>query len=452
MYLNWTGRWAGVGVETLLLTTTTLPGGYPWLIFVLIATQCLLLYFAIWELVVDARQALYLSAVIASVYWATMPSPQQGIFWITGAVESQLPLTLGSLLFALVLSRRPTDTKQSTRLAAVAASILGFVVPAFHELAGGVLVLALSAITVTAFLSKNSQRKMWLIVWTASAIGFVVVFVAPGNSIRMATISNRGNYLAVMKGSLETVRYYVLPWCLDFKHWLLAVLLWFNPRVASLRKKLPGLNSFRTISAFVLVWISLILLAIGSTIWNLGIQPPARTMNLIYGMFLIGWITYAFLVMPTDPSFSLPPAHRAATLSAALFLLSTLVVTSNNTHESIGDIISGRARSWDLELNRRSALLKSAGRNADVLVIPLSERPNMLAMSDLTEDPNSWENRCVSLYFGVASVRIAKSTKEGQVFNSRQLEVTPQAAQQFRISGGPPHFADHQFPRKPSAK
>jgi hypothetical protein len=429
MYLNWTGRWAGVGVETLLLSTSTLPGDYPWLVFVLIATQCFLLYVAIWELVVDARQALYLSAVIASVYWATMPSPQQGIFWILGAVESQLPLTLGTLLFALVLSRRSTDTKQSTRRAAVAASILGFVTPAFHELAGGALVLALSVITVTAFLSKSSQRKMWLIVWTASAIGFVVVFVAPGNSVRMATISNRGNCLAVIKGSLVTARDYVLPWCLDFKHWLLAVLLWFNPSVASLRKKLSGLSSFGTISGFLLVWISLIMFAIGSTIWNLGILPPGRTMNLIYGIFLIGWIAFAFLVMPPDPRFSLAPARRAATMSATLFLLSALVVTSNNTHASIGDIVSGRARSWNLELNRRSALLKSAGPNADVLLIPLSERPNMLAMSDLAEDPNRWENRCVCLYFRVASVRITKATKEGQVFSSRQLEVTPQGAQ-----------------------
>lgn len=412
-----------MGIETFLLTATTLPRDYPWLVFVLIAAQCLLLYFAIWELVVDARQALYLSAVIASVYWATMPGAQQGIFWITGAVESQLPLTLGCLLFALVLSRRPTDTKQSTRLATVAASILGFVIPAFHELAGGVLVLALSAITVTAFLSKSSQRKMWLIVWTASAIGFAVVFVAPGNSVRMATISNRGNYLTVIKGSLLTAQYYVLPWCLDFKHWLLTVLLWFNPRVASLRKKLSGLTSFRAISGFLLVWISLIMLAIGSTIWNLGIQPPGRTMNLIYGMFLIGWIAFTFVVMPPDPSFSLPPVHRAATQSAALILLSALVATSFNTHASIRDIISGRARSWDAELNRRSALLKSAGRNADVLVTPLSERPNMLAMSDITEDPNRWENRCVCLYFGVASVRVSKTPKEG-------LEVSPQGAQE----------------------
>lgn len=412
-YLNWSGRWAGVGVENLLSSTTALPGAYPWFVFMLIATQCLLLYFAIWEFVLDTRQALYLSAVIASVYWATMPSPQQGIFWIPGAVESQLPLTLGSLLFALVLSRRPTDSKQSTRLATIAASVLGFVTPAFHELAGGVLVLVLSAITATAFLWKSSQRKMWLIVWITSAIGFLVVFVAPGNSIRMAANPSRGKYLFMIKELLGATHYYVLPWCLDFKHWLLAVLLWFDPCVASLRRKLSGLSSFRAIGSFLLVWISLIIFAIGATIWNLGGQPPGRTMNLIYGMFLIGWITLAFLVTRPHPSFSFHPAHRVATLSAALFLLSAVVATSNNTVLSVADIVRGRARSWDAELNHRSVLLKSAGRDADVLLPPLSERAqkSLLAWDDMTEDPNHWGNRCVSHYFGVASVRISKVSK-----------------------------------------
>jgi hypothetical protein len=153
------------------------------------------------------------------------------------------------------------------------------------------------------------------------------------------------------------------------------------------------------------------MIAIGAAIWNIGGQPPGRTMNLIYGMFLIGWIALAFLVSRPNPSFSFHPAHRTATLSAALFLLSALVATSNNTVQSIGDIARGRASLWDAELNRRSARLKSAGRNADVLVPPISTRPKSLAGDDITEDPNFWSNRCLSQYFGVNSVRMSETSK-----------------------------------------
>ena len=217
VYSNWSGRWAGVGIETLLLSKTPQPFAYPWLILTLLATQFLILYFAVHEFIAGFRGALYLSAVIASVYWAVMPSATQGIFWILGIVESQLPLTLVLLLFAFVLSRRPTDTNPSNILVTIAAAVLGFLTPAFHELAGGILLLALSIITVAAFVSKSSLRMLWLIVWTASALGFLVVFVAPGNAIRMAATANRGNYATVIRGTLSTARHYILPWFLDLQ-------------------------------------------------------------------------------------------------------------------------------------------------------------------------------------------------------------------------------------------
>jgi hypothetical protein len=410
-YLNWSGRWASTGVETLLLSTTPLPGAYPWLLFMLIAIRCLLLYLTIRLLVADARHTLYLSAVIASVCWATMPSPRDGVFWITGTVENQVPLTLGALLFALVVSQRPTAAKQSTRLSTIAASVMGFVISAFHELAGGVLVLALSAITATAFVSKSPRRKVWLTVWSTSALGFLVVFAAPGNFNRAATelpaVPYRGNYLIVIKASLEAIRSYVLPWCLDFKHWLLAVLLWFDPQVASLRNRLSGWSSFGAAIGFLVVWIFLIMIAIAAAAWNVGQLPAGRTMNLIYGIFLTGWIVLAFLVARPHPVFAFHPVHRAVTLSAALVLLAALVATSDNTYQNMGYIVRGSARAWDAELIHSYMLVKSAGRNADVILPRLSERAVSYSQNGIRQDPNFWANRCLSQYFGVASVRNA---------------------------------------------
>src|SRR5437667_4354815 len=86
-YLNWSGRWAGVGLEILLLSTMPLPESYPYLVIALIATQLLLLFFSIRLITSDYRLAAYVTTLIVSVYWATMPSPQQGLFWIPGALE-----------------------------------------------------------------------------------------------------------------------------------------------------------------------------------------------------------------------------------------------------------------------------------------------------------------------------------------------------------------------------
>jgi hypothetical protein len=379
--------------------------------FGLLAAQCLLLYAATWLLVADARYALYLSAVIACVYWAAMPSAEQGLFWLEGAAEDQMPVALGWLLFALVLfaCQRPAISNASAHRSIVAASVVGFVTPAFHELAGGVFVLAVSLITGSAFLWKSPQRKTWLIVWAALTAGFLVAFVAPGNAVRMATelpaLSHRGHYRTVIRDSLQTIRLYVLPWCLDFRHWLLAVLIWLDPRVASLRNRLPGLNSFGSIAGFLAVWISLILIAVAATIWNVGSMPPGRTLDLIYGIFLMGWTALAFLVVRPDTGFQLSPAFRSAALSGALILLSALVVTSNNTVGAVGDLVRGRVRSLDAQMDDRVRRLKAARANSDLVLPSLSVHPDILASKDISKDPNFWANRCLARYFGVASVR-----------------------------------------------
>ena len=410
-YLNWSGRWAGLGLDFLVLSAAPLPDAYPWLMFTLIVVQYLILYLAIWNLVKDACLALYFSALVASVYWATMPGPEEGIFWFTGAVENQSQLVLVALLFSFALSHSPTLTTRSTRFPTIAASGLGFVTPAFHELVGGVLVLALSAITVRAFLFRSSDRKIWLTVWAASVLGFLVVFVAPGNFGRMhylrTTVSDLGSPSGVVRETSRTVYHYIMPWCLDFKHWLLAIVIWFDPGVAAIRAKFSGMSSFRAIAGFALIWFSSIIIMVGVSIYLTGLVAP-WTMNLVYGVFLMGWIVLAFLLTQPHPRFPVHPAHRITTLSLALFLLSMLVATSNNTLTGIRDIASGVARSWNAELNRRFAVLKAAGRDADVILPPISASPRILRpWSDITQDPDFFANQCVAKYFGVASVRIS---------------------------------------------
>ena len=411
-YLNWSGRWAGIGFETLIVSEPRLPGAYPWVVFMIIAVQYLFLCLAIWNFVEDVRLTLYLCALIASAYWANMPSPQEGVFWVPAAVEDQLPLTLGLVLFSFILSRHPSAKASSTRFRTIAASGLGLVTPAFHELAGGVLVLALSAITASAFLWGSSDKKMWLTVWGATAVGFLVVFVAPGNFQRLnvARMDTSANYLMLFRELFREIRRYILPWCLDFKHWLLAVVIWLDPGVASVRAKFSGMSSFRAIVGFALVWLLSIMMILGVPIYIYGGQPAGRTLDFIYGVFLIGWVTLAFLLTQPHPRFSLPPAYRVTTLSSALFLFSVLVLTSNNTATGMLDIVSGRARSWSAEMNNRFTALKTAGRSADLFLPPISAHPGILSPGDdINEKPAYWANQCLSLYFGVSSVQVSTS-------------------------------------------
>jgi len=406
-YFNWSGRWAAIAFETFLLSTTRQPQSYPWLLLVVIATQCFLVYIASKQFLPDTKSALCLTVLLASVYWANLPGIKGGMFWITGGIENELSVSLALLVFALLLSPRATETANSKLWRMVVACLLGLIVPAFHELLGGLLVLVLSAATIKLLFSKNQNRWMWFAVWVATAIGFLIVFLAPGNAIRATTYANRGNYRITLKLSVDTILLYLLPWGLDFKLWLLAVLLWLDPRTARLRKQLPGLSSRRSIGIFFGIWLSLLVLAMVATIWKTGAPLPPRTMNIIYGAFLAGWVVTTFLLARPVLSLLIHRSQRVALRSMVLVLLSASIASSSNTLVGLADILHGRARQWNVQLNRRFDLLKSANRNAEVQVDPLLVHPSSyIPWEEVTEDPNYWSNQCISQYFGLSSVRV----------------------------------------------
>src|SRR5215469_15991154 len=97
-YYNWSGRLASVALEMFLLTSTPLPKSYPWLLLLVIAAQCFFVYIAIKQFLPDTPSALWLTILLACVYWANLPGVKGGMFWVTGNIENQLSVTLGLLL------------------------------------------------------------------------------------------------------------------------------------------------------------------------------------------------------------------------------------------------------------------------------------------------------------------------------------------------------------------
>jgi hypothetical protein len=235
---------------------------------------------------------------------------------------------------------------------------LGLVVPAFHELLGGILVLSLSAATIAVFLLKRPSLRIWTAVSAAAWIGFLIVFLAPGNTARKATWPDRENYRITLTLSAQALRVYLLPWCLDFKHWLLVFLLWTQSRATSLRQQLPRLDSARAVWIYSLIWLSLVASGFVTIAWITGQPSPPMTVDLLYGVFLIGWLGMVLLLMGPLADLSTRLPHRREISSVALILLSILIVRSANSSGALDDLFQGRAQSWNSQLTQRFNLLK----------------------------------------------------------------------------------------------
>lgn len=410
-YQHWSGRWASIGLETILLPSV--PARYPWLLVFLAVAQAGLLYAALRQLGLRSAAALFYTAVFALVLWSGLPAVQEGVFWITGLIEYQLSLVLALLLFALLLSPDTQNSAARTTRAAIAI-LLAFLLPAFHELLGGVLVLVLFAASVVVIQRRDARHGMWIAVCVVAVISFLIVFVAPGNAVRASAFPNHARPLLTLRLSLETARDYLLPWFLDLKHWVLAVIICLDPMIAVIRKRLSAI-SFKTLAALSLALLALILVAIVAASWNVGSTLAGRTMDLIYGIFLAGWIAIAFLLGGSLEGWSLNPTHRRALRSVALVLLAVAAVGSSNNVSVLTDLGSGRVSIWHAHLRERFQTLRSSDRASDVQLQPLPVFPNSLFAHDITPDPAKWSNRCLSTYFDVHSVRTETRADDNRI-------------------------------------
>src|SRR5262249_9499405 len=119
-----------------------------------------------------------------TLLWAGMPSPGQGIYWVTGGVENLLSIALMLLLLAGLLraANHASALRQVTLTCSLA--ILAFVATGFHEMYSCLFCFVLLIGTVIAFLHHLQNRWQWALILAAAVLGILFVVAAPGNYLR----------------------------------------------------------------------------------------------------------------------------------------------------------------------------------------------------------------------------------------------------------------------------
>jgi hypothetical protein len=161
-----------------------------------------------------------------------------------------------------------------------------------------------------------------------------------------------------------------------------------------------------------LVGVAGIWLAFFFTHWASGFSfrpgPPGRVANVVCLFALLMLMIVAFM-------FGLQKLERHATLSAQLQaiggwilpLLAVLLFGQGNVRQAYVDLVTGRAATYDRELNARYAALDAARPLARSVVSPtLSRIPTTVFFRDIATDPDDWRNRCYATFWGVPEVRL----------------------------------------------
>ena len=73
------------------------------------------------------------------------------------------------------------------------------------------------------------------------------------------------------------------------------------------------------------------------------------------------------------------------------------------------DLLNGSAKVYGQALKERAELYNSGEK--DIIVEALETEPKLLYFSDITDDTEDWQNRGLSRYYGLNSVRKNKKVE-----------------------------------------
>ncbi len=412
LYLHSTGRY----FSSLIVSFTPLHWhswtGYrmaAWLLIIALAAVMFLAVLRLCGKVAElSRRARYaLAAGAVFVLFNGMASPEQGLYWYTGAMT----YTLAALLFICFLSlclrldREVQVASIPLRAFAMAALLLLCVIGSNETIIPlPFIVCGALAVYYRKSGSANLARfYIWLLL--VCCIGAAAALLAPGNGERQEGIP-RSLAVALPSWLLFTKDMF-LGWLREPFLQLYSIGALVAARRIKLRCRVP-------------LWVAFVaplVLTCAMTLpgfWALGRMPPYRAQNIAYLFFLIFWafflIQLAGRMQPLwdDGRHLSRPLRELLGIAAAVCALQGFNVDelrrSSNYFLLAKNLAQGTLRHFDAEEEARYALLRHT--SADSLVLqPLCYRHhNSLYFADISPDAHAFPNPEFAKFWGKRKV------------------------------------------------
>lgn len=335
----------------------------------------------------------------------TIPS---GIFWYNAAVHytfmQGLLFLMISAMLRIVLAKKPAARVLWT----VAAIVLGAAVGGSNYatcLMGAVILVSLM---VLLYIKYRKKALPCLIPTVVMLVAFIINMAAPGNAVRGGNYNGLGAVSSILK-SFESAFLYCTKWMDLFTLLMLLFLvpvLWNVTRKLNFKFPLPGLVA--------LYCFCILASGFTSSYYGMGSEGLSRTHNVIKTtylfflvlneVYLIGWAQKKCEVVREAK------LHTGYLLVIVLLMVCSVFFAENRagtftTYASAYYVKTNEAPMFYAEYMERRAILE--GEEQDIILQPYVNRPWLLYVDDIKEDPSDWRNMGVREWYGKNSVRLA---------------------------------------------
>ena len=342
------------------------------------------------------RTGLLLAGTLFGLYMLALPSVVEAFVWLASVTVYTVPTALMLYWGAVLLRWYRQSTGTLHTLTGIWAGVLIFMIVGCGETHMLLLVsLLLSVLVYRLFVYRQPDWRILSLLAVALASAWLV-FRAPGNAIRMNGGAAGGDLTGGLALSLKWLVQNVPGWFIKTPVLPLSIAWGIAGNTYLYRGgKLPA---FLRVSGWyaTLVVVGLLLATVLPSFYATK-TLTLRAINVTYAVFLFGWF---YLITTQLLRFSaiarVPPS--VLPLITGFWLLGSLT-KSEPMKLLYGDLLRGRAATYDREMTARRQYLTTAKPTDTLRLAPLTVYPASLFVEDVRTDPTHWWNRCQSSYY-----------------------------------------------------
>jgi hypothetical protein len=426
IYIEWSGRYFSTFIECFNPLVYGWFTGYKLIPILLI----FLFYVGIFRFLniilgerLSSLKIHLFSLILFLLFFNNIPSTTECIYWMDGSLKYFSGSILSLFFFALLIKLWYSDNiKTSSYFYLI---ILIIMIVGTNEINMILLDEILFIIVIKEILLKRKLRKFLLVSAITAIIATIVEITAPGNYSRMGAF--QGNLDIIFSIQQSIVSFIKIAGLFIKDPGFLITSMIFVAFLPLLNKnkifqELTKVNPFITLSLCILILISLYI----PVIYTTGMNPALRVHNttafaFIFFFFFNIAVIHRYLITKNKITQIHVPFYLIKLLAMAAFFLTITefskepgpgkeIIAEGNIFHAYYDLFVN-ALEYNKELNNRENIIEQAAeKHIRMLEVPaLSAIPKTIYFIEIKKNASYWVNQGVAKYFGIDSIRIAKT-------------------------------------------
>ena len=352
-----------------------------------------------------------LAAFAAIICTQFLPDAHQGFYWYNASVYYTLTFSVMLSYFSCMIGYLVFGKWWRILL----MSLMGIFLGGNNYVTALFSLIILCCTDILLFIRQKKEWKVFLLPLLFLAAAFFVNVLAPGNAVRQGGFPSH-------PGAIKAIG-------LSFLYAMRHILNWSNLRLAAgLIAAFPFIRlaatestrcSFRLPGVVTLVSFCLFSALFTPHAYAIGSAGPGRIQNIYFFAFVIlvffdlfwwcGWFSKSF---PREKTSNSSEISVVAFLGCSCAALVCLVCSVMIFHGSItfvmalNEMRSGQAQAFYSQALERQTVLEDPSIT-DCIFQPYRETPYLL-YSDMSDDPTSYQNQDMALYYGKQSIVVRR--------------------------------------------